>query len=898
MTPKATPGPNSPAGRHDERERLGGVQSGVGNGALTPTQARPAIVPPSWGGPLNEADYANLEASWITREIADAAMLRRVDEHQGREVIGQKGNRDCAGVLIPYYWPGEPYPFNYRLRRDNPDWTVGKNGKPKQDRKYLGPPNSTNRLYVPPGVTREQLQDVASPIVIVEGEKKALALWRLAHYEIDRPRLIPIAISGVWNWRGTIGKTGGPKGERLDVTGPIADLSRIEWTGRKAFIVFDTNVHTNDSVKWARKGICRELATRRAEVDFVNLPEDCGVNGIDDLLAKWGPARVLDLFEAAVSGAKLRVVLPPQFKSTPEGMFRVTTQGERLSQVQLTTFRAAIITNIQLDDGVETIREFEIEAEMLGRRVRFTIPASEFVNMNWPIERLGAAAITFPNQREYTRTAIQSLSLTATEKCIYMHTGWRNVDGRRVYLHAGGAISAAGAVAGVNVRLLGPLSRYELRPPTSPSALEAAVKASLRLVELGPPSISFPLLAATCRAVFGEADFSLHLAGETGAFKSEVAALHQQHFGTAMNRLHLPGAWSSTGNALEALAFHAKDALFVIDDFAPQGSGADVARHHAAADRVFRAAGNHAGRGRLDSTAKLREPKPPRALILSTGEDIPRGQSVRARMLILELPKGSINASDLTKCQREAECGLYAEAMGGFVQWLAGRYEELRACFDQRVSEYRSRALRNAAHARTPDIVANLQAGFELYLEFSMESGALESAERDRLADRCWEALRDAAAAQAKHQGETEPTARFLAILRSLLSSGRAHLAARNGGEPDRAPESCGWRRDNSSSWMPVGECIGWVDGDELYLDPTAAYRVAQVAGRDMGEVLAVSEQTLKKRLHEKRLLASVDQKRQTLTVRRSIGGSSKDVLHLLRSTVLPEVSDGDEDAE
>ena len=147
---------------------------------------------------------------------------------------------------------------------------------------------------------------------------------------------------------------------------------------------------------------------------LVNLPEDCGVNGVDDLLAAWGPARVLELFEAAISGAELRVVLPPQFKSRPDGMFRITAQGERLSQAQLTNFRAAIITNIQLDDGVETKREFEIEAELMGEARRFTIPASEFASMDWPIERLGAAAITFPNQREYARTAIQSLSLTAT----------------------------------------------------------------------------------------------------------------------------------------------------------------------------------------------------------------------------------------------------------------------------------------------------------------------------------------------------------------------------------------------------------------------------------------------------------------------------------------------------
>jgi hypothetical protein len=177
----------------------------------------------------------------------------------------------------------------------------------------------------------------------VEGEKKALALWRLANHESSQPRFIPIALAGVWNWRGTIGKTGGRNGERLDVKGPIADLSRINCDKRTVFIVFDANVHTNESVKWARKGIARELATRSAEVKLVNLPEDCGMNGIDDLLAAWGPTRVLDLFEGSVSGAKLQVVQPPQFQARPEGMFRVTTKGEQLSQVQLTSYQAARI---------------------------------------------------------------------------------------------------------------------------------------------------------------------------------------------------------------------------------------------------------------------------------------------------------------------------------------------------------------------------------------------------------------------------------------------------------------------------------------------------------------------------------------------------------------------------
>jgi hypothetical protein len=860
--------------------------------AMSNMPGRPDLIPPPWGRELTESDYTALKSSWITPEMAQDARLRRVDQYEGSATVGQKDKGDYAGILIPYYWPGDASAFNHRLRRDNPDWTQGKDGKPRQKRKYLSPPNGSNRLFIPIGVTLEQLADKQIPIVLVEGEKKALAVWRLAHYETANPRFIPVAIAGVWNWRGRIGKTGGPNGERLDVRGPIPDLSRIEWNDRTVFIVFDANVHTNDSVKWARKGVCRELTTRCAKVDFVNLPEGCGLNGIDDLLAAWGPARVLELFKSSFSGARLEVRSHPQFQSKPDGMFR-TTGREQLSQIQMTNYQAAITTNIRLDDGVETRREFKIESELMGRKFNFTIAASEFARMDWPIERMGSSA-----QRDYARTAIQSFSITAEERCIYTHTGWRNVDGQWVYLHAAGAVGRTGVIPGVEVRLLGPMSRYELRPSESSDALRFAVRASLQLLDLGSPEIGFPLLAATYRAVLGEADFSIHVAGQTGAFKSEVAALHQQHFGPAMTRLNLPGTWSSTGNALEALAFYAKDALFVIDDFAPQGSGNDIARYHATADRVFRAAGNRAGRSRLDSTAGLREPKPPRALILSTGEDIPRGESIRARLFILEVAKDSIDASSLTRRQEDAQRGLYSQSMCGFVQWLAGRYEEMRARFNEKISQYRARAISNPAHARTPDIVANLQAAFEMFLEFGTETGAIETADHDELADRCWRALTCAAAAQSKHQVATEPAAKFLVHIRSLFSSGRAHLQARKGGIPARSPESCGWKRNHLDHWIPHGECVGWADEHNVYLEPTAAYRAVQVAGREMGEVLAISEQTLRKRLHEKRWLASVDKPRQTLTIRRSMCGSSQNVLHFLRSTILPEVSDGDEGAE
>jgi hypothetical protein len=747
-------------------------------------------------------------------------------------------------------------------------------------------------------VTLEQLADSTIPIALVEGEKKALALWRLANYNSPTARFIPIAIAGVWNWRGNIGKTGGPNGERLDVKGPIPDLNRIEWTGRTVFIVFDTNVQTNDSVKWARLGISRELASRQAKTLFVNLPQDCGVNGVDDLLALRGPSRVLELFDAAADGDRLEVIQSPQYQTRPDGMFRVSRSGESLKRTQLTNYSAKIVANICLDDGLDTRREFEIAAELLNRKFQFTISAAEFASMDWSYARLGAAAITFPSQRDHARTAVQSLSMGATDRSIYTHTGWRQIDGRWVFLQVGGAIGGTGLRADVEVRFTGPLARYQMRSPESEEQLLKSVTASLNLAELGPPEIGFPLLAATYRAVWGGADFAVHVAGETGAFKSEIAALQQQHYGAEMDRRRLPGSWSSTMNALEALASCAKDVLLVIDDFAPQGNSADVARYHASADRVFRAAGNHSGRARLDSTARMREPRPPRSLILSTGEEVPRGQSIRARLLILELSKNMISAASLTVCQEDARLGLYSGAMSAFIAWIATDYEKRTAQFQKKVLDCRNKVRGSMAHARTPEILANLQASFEMFLEFGVQIGVIDYNDREALAQRCWNGLGVAAAHQAKQQTANEPAARFLAILRSLFTSENVHLDARVGGAPDDRPETCGWKKDHAHNWNSRGDRVGWLDSDDVYLDSAAAFRAVQIATREMGEPFPISEQTLRRRLNEKGFLVSTDPKRQTFTIRRRIAGHTKEVLHLLRTTLFAESSDGDEDAE
>src|ERR1017187_8000729 len=104
--------------------------------------------------------------------------------------------------------------------------------------------------------------------------------------------------------------------------------------------------------------------------------------------------------------------------------------------------------------------------------------------------------------------------------------------------------------------------------------------------------------------------------------------------------------WPSTSNATAMLAFYAKDALLVVDDFVPTGTAASQQRLQGVADKLLRAQGNSSGRRRLHPDGRLHGNRPPRGLILSTGEDTPRGKSLNARLVLLRFPKGAMDRSE------------------------------------------------------------------------------------------------------------------------------------------------------------------------------------------------------------------------------------------------------------
>jgi len=574
------------------------------------------------------------------------------------------------------------------------------------------------------------------------------------------------------------------------------------------------------------------------------------------------------------------------------GIVRVIKHAKGTSETVLANFQAFITGDVVVDDGAEKRRVYEITGTLKGRSRTFRVPADRFTTMNWPAAELGAGAIVSAGMgnKDHCRAAIQYLSGEVPERHVYAHTGWRELPGGHGYLTASGAITAQGLDESVTVDL-GPLGGYELPAPGDGDALAAAVKASLRVLTVAPDRVTVPLLGAVHRAPLPlPADCTVWLYGRTGTLKTALCALAQQHFGETLDAYHLPGNWTSTANMLELQAFTLDGALLVVDDYSPDHSAFDARKRAGAADRLIRGAANHSGRGRLRPDATMRPPRPARAQILTSAEDLPpAGVSLRARTMVCEVAQGMVDLRALTATQTAADSGQLALAMSGYVRWLAaqfpgqpGKVPALPDMLKQRQAELRDWA-RAGGHPRVALNIASLALGWDMWLLYAEAAGAITVGEREQLWPRALRALCDLGVGQARYQRDADPVSAYLRGLVALIAAGRAHLASPAGGCPAE-PARWGWQWREygvNGIYSPQGERVGWVDGADVYLNPDAAYKAAREFTEKSGVLLGVSKSALHDDLAERGLLASTEGTGHH-TVRRDLDGQrSRRVLHL-----------------
>jgi hypothetical protein len=169
-----------------------------------------------------------------------------------------------------------------------------------------------------------------------------------------------------------------------------------------------------------------------------------------------------------------------------------------------------------------------------------------------------------------------------------------------------------------------------------------------------------------------------------------------------------------------------------------------------------------------------------------------------------------------------------------------------------------------------------------MLLQFAIELRAISTEDAKQLRDRAATAIGSLAQSQGEFLVQNDPVKRFKPLLASLLTSGKAHLASPSGYCPSDQPcnRSVGWD-GNGIDAKPLGDRIGWIAGDAIYLDPETTYAAMSRLLRDQGEAMPLSQSTLFRRLRDAGIITRSEEGRTTIKI--DLQGARKRVLAISR---------------
>lgn len=520
------------------------------------------------------------------------------------------------------------------------------------------------------------------------------------------------------------------------------------------------------------------------------------------------------------------------------------------------------------------------------------LPTEEFYGMRW----LGKYPSLIPGAKrgtlDHLRAAIQYLSGDIPGRTIYEHLGWRKFGNHWAYLSGQGAIGLPDETTTVDIsagRLQTNMKRYQL-PLTvdTPAELHPAIYASLRFWQLhsGGLAVSVPIWASVYLAVlspFIKPDFGLWVYGETGSFKSVMAALVLSHLGQWQGlegAKHLPSNFETTTNSIMLDAFMAKDSLLVVDDFAPGLTQKENNQRDEIASRIMRSFGNRAARGRLKRAGKFDKVFPPRCLALVTAEDLPDGRSIRARAVTVAVPalppQGSAELAQIkahfTTAQNE-DSYLYPVAMAGFIRWISQNWAEVERLAPQLFEANRPQFDQHGDHARIAPNYAKLMTAIDLALLYFEQCGAISPERKEQLRGDALGGLLLCLQGHAKEVNQVDPCQIFIEVLLDKLDARQWYLAPKE--EPNY-----------TDLHHPQAKLCGYQDEMYIYLLTGFTDEIRVEYRRQTGKTL-ISRNQIYKQLASKGWL-ELNNNKSTRTVFVKNGHSPR-VLYLLKHKIRPE---------
>jgi len=503
---------------------------------------------------------------------------------------------------------------------------------------------------------------------------------------------------------------------------------------------------------------------------------------------------------------------------------KTTNDGEVMTP--LSRFVVIPVAEVIKDDGtpVES-HSYRVKAYRDGKFYpEITISVDDAAKNKWDTTRWGSAGGVIPKKADDFYDAVRNAIFNWGKiEYIYTYMGIKNIGGKDVYLHSSGHIGETGET--VSVELREGLEDYQFVEPTISFA--EAVKADFTFLDIAKYQITIPLLAMTYLSPLIEfldragckPSFAMFLYGTTSSFKSSSTAAALWHFGSfKYNRQ--PGSFQDTSSGAERAMYDVKDALYVIDDFHPEGKK-EAEAMNAFAERIIQGIGNNAGRNRMNKDRTVSSGFRPRCSVIMSGEYLPQlRQSALARLVGIKVSKGDISLQNVMKLERD--WWKLNIAMQGYIgHILKNSGQQLLDRLSGKFIEYQTEFAGSTAYTRQASAAAWLMIGFEFFIEYAAKVGAADEAYCKALVGEARGVMLDLIEENNVLIVNGNPAKIYIRTVMEMLAAGDCYVK-----KPVSILDESGIVKIiYETPAMPLKQCIGYEDDKYYYLIPGVAYK-------------------------------------------------------------------------
>ncbi|WP_432291623.1 hypothetical protein [Clostridium baratii] len=507
-----------------------------------------------------------------------------------------------------------------------------------------------------------------------------------------------------------------------------------------------------------------------------------------------------------------------------EHLYLNTYAGE----IDICNFNVFVEKIIIEDDGLNQSRKYKLICvlENLVEEKVIILEPSDLNNSNWIKNKLGIKYYLGSdyNAYKYLDKYISESAKFVREEIEYKQVGWKNINGKYVYLHGKGAIGCDD----FNIH-----GNKEYCIDTKNYKIEYILKYSLLLSKIShndEKSIFMFVYAhlAVLKELFSlagaEPKFVLWIYGLTGSMKTSVSKIFFNLFNRSKD-IKIPATFKDTPSDLEIKSFEYKDSSLLIDDYHPASSYTEKKDMESKASNILRMYGDGISKGRANKNMQKQKVYPPRGLCVITGEDFIGGESTIARYVGIEVNRNEFNKEILEIHQKEPL--IFSTYMNYFIEWISYNFENIKWYIKDKFYKMRYCYKDEFNHPRLGEAYSILSITIDIiFMYFQYLKYNNELLKKEEWSQKIIDVIRT----HEKNNFNEDPAVMYLIALKQLICSGQVKVNS--------------IKDDSKNSYL-----IGFEDEEKYYLIPKIAFEKIKKFWKGQGIEFPLGENAIRKAL-------------------------------------------------